>query len=75
MTKLDRANCLVYDGDVTGAVAVMAEAATLLTDQQRQGIIAARVRDTIAALPAQHQALPAVRDLHDLLPHIARDER
>jgi hypothetical protein len=75
MTKLDRANCLAYDGDVTGAVAIMAEAATLLTDQQRQGIIAARVRDTIAALPAQHQALPAVRDLHDLLPHIARDER
>jgi hypothetical protein len=46
----------------------MAEATIPLTDQQRQGIIAARVRETIAALPAQHQALPAVRDLHDLLP-------
>jgi hypothetical protein len=68
MTKLDRANCLVYDGDVTGAVAVMVEATTPLTDQQRQGIIAARVRETIAVLPVQHQALPAVRDLHDLLP-------
>lgn len=68
MTTLDRANCLVYDGDVSGAVAVMVEATTPLTNQQRQGIIATRVRDTITALPAQHQALPAVRDLYDLLP-------
>lgn len=68
MTKLDRANCLAYDGDVTGAVAVMVEATTALTDQQRQGIIAARMRETTAALPPQRQALPAVRDLHDLLP-------
>jgi transcriptional regulator with XRE-family HTH domain len=68
MTKLDRANCLAHDGDVTGAVAVMVEAAAPLTDQQRQGIIAARMRETIAALPPQRRALLAVRDLHDLLP-------
>ena len=67
MTKLDRANCLAYDGDVTGAVAVIVQATSPLTDRQRQGIIAARVRETIAALPAQHHALPAVRDLHYLL--------
>jgi hypothetical protein len=68
MTKLDRANCLAHDGDVTGAVAITVEAATSLTGRQRQGIIAARVRETIAALPARYQALPAVRDLHDLVP-------
>jgi hypothetical protein len=68
MTKLDRANCLAYDGDTTGAVAVIVEATTALTDQQRQGIIAARVRETIAALPPQRQVLPAVRDLYDLMP-------
>ncbi len=68
MTKLDRANCLAHDGDVTSAVAVMVEATTSLTDQQRQGIITVRVREIIATLPPQHQALPAVRDLHDLLP-------
>lgn len=67
MIQLDRAHCLAYDGDVSGAVAVMVEAATALTDQQRQGIIAARVRETIAILPPHHRALPAVRDLHDLL--------
>lgn len=75
MTKLDRANCLAHDGDVTGAVAVIVETTTPLTDQQRQGIIAARVRETIAALPAQHQALPAVRDLRDLLPPSPRHPR
>lgn len=68
MTKLDRAHCLAYDGDVTGAVDVMVEATIPLTDQQRQGIIAGRVRETIAILPPQQKALPAVRDLHDLLP-------
>ncbi len=68
MTELDRAHCLAYDGDVTGAVTVMAEATTPLTELQRQGIIAARVRETIVVLPPQHRALPAVRDLHDLLP-------
>jgi len=68
MTRLDRAHCLAYDGDVTGAVAIVVEAATSLTNQQRHGIIAARVRETIAILPPQHRALSAVRDLHDLLP-------
>jgi DNA-binding XRE family transcriptional regulator len=68
MTRLDRAHCLAYDGDVTGAVTIVVEAATSLTNQQRHGIIAARARETIAILPPQHRALPAVRDLHDLLP-------
>ena len=57
MTKLDRANCLAHDGDVTGAVTVMTEATASLTDQQRQGIITVRVREIIAALPPRHQAL------------------
>jgi len=68
MTQLDRAHCLAYDGDVTAAVTVMVEAATLLTDQQRQGIIAARIREIVAVLPPKYRALPAVRDLYDLLP-------
>lgn len=68
MTQLDRAHCLAYDGDVTGAVAVTAEAMTPLNDQQRQGIIAVRVREIIAILSSKYRTLPAVRDLHDLLP-------
>ncbi|MBV9140889.1 MAG: helix-turn-helix domain-containing protein [Pseudonocardiales bacterium] len=68
MTRLDRAHCLAYNGDVSGAVAIVVEATTSLTSLQRHGIIATRVRETIAILPAQHRALPAVRDLHDLLP-------
>ncbi|MGH3832007.1 MAG: helix-turn-helix domain-containing protein [Pseudonocardiaceae bacterium] len=67
MIHLDRAHCLAYDGDVTGAVATVVEATASLTDQQRHGIIAARVRKIIAILPPRHRALSAVRDLHDLL--------
>ncbi|MGH3864533.1 MAG: hypothetical protein ACRDQ4_00060 [Pseudonocardiaceae bacterium] len=67
MTQLGRAHCLAYDGDVTGAVTIMVEATTSLTNQQRHGIIAGRVRETIAILPPQNRALPAVRDLHGLL--------
>jgi hypothetical protein len=68
MILLDRAHCLAYGGDVTGAVSIVVEAATSLTGQQRHGIIATRVRETIAILPPQQRALPAVRDLQDLLP-------
>lgn len=67
MTQLDRAHCLAYDGDVAGAVAIVVQATTSLTDQQRHGIIAARAREAIAILPPQHRALSAVRDLDDLL--------
>lgn len=68
MTKLDRAHCLAHDGDVTGAVAAMVEATTPLTAQQRHGIIAGRAPKIIGILPSRHQELPAVRELHDLLP-------
>lgn len=67
MTQLDRAYCLAYDGDVTGAVTIMVEAATPLTDPQRQGIIAGRLRETIAILPSKYRALPAVKELGDLV--------
>jgi DNA-binding XRE family transcriptional regulator/tetratricopeptide (TPR) repeat protein len=68
MTWLDRAHCLAYDGNVTAAVVVMEETVTPLSDQQRQGIIALRVREIVSSLPPKHLALPAVQDLHDLLP-------
>lgn len=68
MTQLDRAHCLAYDGDVTGAVTVLVQATTPLTDQQRHGIVAGRVREVVAVLPTRDRELPAVRELHDLLP-------
>lgn len=67
MTQLDRANCLAHDGDISGAVTILMQAATALTDQQRQGIIATRARGTIAILPPRYRAMSTVRDLHDLL--------
>ncbi len=74
MTRLDRAHCLAYDGDVTAAVGVMEEAMTPLSDQQRQGIIALRVRGIVSILPLKYRALPAVQDLQDLLPPLSELE-
>ncbi|MGH3818475.1 MAG: helix-turn-helix domain-containing protein [Pseudonocardiaceae bacterium] len=74
MVRLDRAHCLAYDGDVTTAVVVMEEAVTPLSEQQRQGIIALRVREIVSILPPKYRALPAVQDLHDLLPPLSEPE-
>lgn len=67
LTWLDRASCLAHDGDVDGTVAVTTDALVGLTSDQRQGIIVARARTTLRTLPPRQQALPAVRELHDLL--------
>jgi transcriptional regulator with XRE-family HTH domain/uncharacterized protein YukE len=67
LVRLDRADCLAHDGDVAGALTTTTDALVRLTADQRQGIISTRVLTTITALPADQQARPAVRDLHDLL--------
>jgi hypothetical protein len=38
-----------------------------MTNEQRSGLILARAHDILNALPAAHQALPAARELHDVL--------
>ena len=45
-----------------------------LSDDQRQGIIVGRGQDIVAALPAAKQALPTVREFHDLLMETNRPE-
>lgn len=67
MTRLDRASCLAYDGDVSGAMTYAVETLTGLTGEQRQGIIIGRGQELVAALPAAERVLPAARELHELL--------
>jgi tetratricopeptide (TPR) repeat protein/transcriptional regulator with XRE-family HTH domain len=67
LTRLDRAACLVRDGDVAGAVTFAEQALTGLTPDRRRGIITIRARDLISALPAPTLALPAARDLQDFV--------
>jgi transcriptional regulator with XRE-family HTH domain len=67
LTLLDRADCLAHDHELDGALVYVTNALEPLSDRQRQGIITARARMTLAALPPAQRERPAVRDLHDLL--------
>lgn len=65
-TRLDRATCLIGDGDVATGLTYALETINALTDHQRAGIIALRGRQLLEALPAaQRRALPAASELHD----------
>jgi transcriptional regulator with XRE-family HTH domain len=67
-TRLDRAFCLVNDGDVPQALEFAAETFAALNDRQREGIISMRGMELLNAIPAQQRhALPAARTLHDRL--------
>jgi hypothetical protein len=65
MTRLDRAHCLIVDGDAD-AVGYAIETLTALTEQQRRGIITLRGYQVLHALPPA-QTTRAARDLRDLL--------
>lgn len=67
LTRLDRAMCLVRDGDASGGAAVALEAVSALTGPRRAGIIARRARDVVGALPARQRGLPAVVELREYL--------
>lgn len=67
-TRLDRATCLVQDGDVEAGLVYALDTMNALNDHQRAGIIALRGRQLVARLPApQRLALPAVTELHERL--------
>lgn len=67
MTRLDRASCLTVNGDTSDALAYATETLINLSEPQRKGIITLRGHEILDALPADQQALPAARDLRELL--------
>ena len=67
MTRFDRAQCLIYDGDASGGVAYAAETILNLSESQRQGIITLRGHAILADLPAGEKDLPEARDFHEIL--------
>ena len=67
LTRLDRASCLTYNGDVPAAVAYGTQTLSRLSQQQRQGIIALRARQLVHALPAKYRAARPVHDFEELL--------
>jgi tetratricopeptide (TPR) repeat protein len=50
LTQLDRANCLVYDGDASEGTSYATRSLVNLTDQQREGIITLRACEIVAGL-------------------------
>lgn len=67
LTRLDRTLCLVRDGDTAGAMAYAVETFAALTEPQRAGLISQRGRAVLGAIPADQRALPAARDLREIL--------
>jgi Helix-turn-helix domain len=67
LTRLDRARCLVHDGDPAAATAYATETLTRLSGEQTQGIIAVRGHELVRALPARYRTVPAVREMQELL--------
>jgi transcriptional regulator with XRE-family HTH domain len=67
LTWLDRASCVAYDGDTSGAMKQATDALVRLTDQQRSGLITLRGGQVLDQLPEKQRSLPAVREFRDLL--------
>ncbi|MBR7832468.1 hypothetical protein KDL01_04320 [Actinospica durhamensis] len=67
-TRLDRAACLIRDGDAEDGLAYALDAMNDLNDHQRAGIIALRGRQLLAGLPeSRRRALPVAGELDDRL--------
>jgi transcriptional regulator with XRE-family HTH domain len=67
MTRLDRAICLAYDGDISAALSYAMDTLAGLTESQRRGIITHRGYDLLDGLPARQNALDEARDFRELL--------
>ncbi|KJE20110.1 Helix-turn-helix protein [Frankia torreyi] len=67
LIHLDRADCLIHDGHIIEGVAHAADVFLKLPPQHRSGLIAQRARELAQMIPPRHQALPAVRDLGEVL--------
>jgi len=59
-TQLDRAICLVIDGDASSAARHAHDTLLRLSNAERQGIITGRAQQLLHAMPSREQALPPV---------------
>jgi tetratricopeptide (TPR) repeat protein len=67
MTRLDRSQCLVYSGDISGGLQYAMETMNSLTGPQRKGIITLRGQQIVGALPETEKKFVAARDFQELL--------
>jgi hypothetical protein len=67
MIRLNRAQCLIADGDPDAGLAYAAETIAALDGPQRQGIITGRSRELLDGLPPAQRASRGARDFRGLI--------
>jgi tetratricopeptide (TPR) repeat protein len=67
MTRLDRAQCLIYAGDTTSGLKYANDTITAIAPGQRRGIIALRGREIVGTLSDNQKKLPEARNFKELL--------
>jgi hypothetical protein len=65
--RLDRAACLLKDGDHSGAASFALESMLALSAEQRRGIISGRAQELLLSMLAHRHTGPAALELRDLL--------
>jgi tetratricopeptide (TPR) repeat protein len=64
---LDRAACLLHDGDIREGAQQLTGVLSTLTPLQRDALVLTRARKILDTVPAARHGTPAVSDAHDLL--------
>lgn len=67
MTRLDRAQCLIYAGEITEGLDYAFETITSVAAPKRKGIISLRAQTVVQTVPEKARNLPAARNLGELL--------
>lgn len=65
--RLDRAICLVHDGDIDEAARLASLVLTALPQEHRSPIIIDRARELTLAIPPDRKTIAAVREFRALL--------
>jgi len=69
LTRLDRADCLVFDGQIELGVHAIVSTLSGLNDSQRQGIIDLRAREIVTGLTPEKRSFRPVRELVEQWQH------
>jgi hypothetical protein len=67
MTRLDRAQCLIYTDEITMGLEYAIDTITNLDEPKRHGIISLRAHEVMQTLPEKAGDLAAARNLSELL--------
>jgi hypothetical protein len=67
LINLDRAACLVWDGDLAAGAQLASDTLAGLPVEHRSALILYRARDLVARVPGRHQGMPELLKLQEVL--------